>query len=58
MYTLFSFKCFVKLYQNMFFTVCRVIKQFVFIFSIKYFPNRVISSQASFDLSQKPKSDM
>lgn len=25
---------------------------------MKYFPNRVISSQASFDLSQKPKSDM
>lgn len=25
---------------------------------MKYFPNKVISSQVSFDLSQKPKSDM
>lgn len=41
-----------------FITVCRFMKQFVFIFSTKYFPNRVISSHASFDLSQKPKSEM
>ena len=35
-------------------TVVLFILHFVFIFSIKYFPNSVISSQGSDDLSQNP----